>query len=249
MRRKSQEVTGKEIPFYFYRLRSRHFANKVSIDAIIFDMDGVLIDSENLWQQSELALFAEVGVELNEDHLRQTRGLVTSEMVHHWCNRFHIRSVEPEELMRRYDQGMVERMRNGVPLQEGAREALRFFREKGLPVALASCSTHDHIDAVLDTHDLRDQFDVVVSAAGAMPGKPHPEVYLHTARELGAEPSRCLAIEDTFFGVISARAARMKVLAMPDPGEFDQPRFHAADLKIRSLTEINDNLFQKIAAE
>jgi len=221
----------------------------VSIEAIIFDMDGVLIDSENLWQEAEVALFADLGVELDDELLAQTRGLVTSEMVNHWCSRFGIDSAEPEELMRRYDQGMVQRMRNGIPLQEGAREALFFFREKGLPVALASCSTHDHIDAVLDSHGLRDQFDVVVSAAGTMPGKPHPQVYLHTAEKLGVEPSRCLAIEDTFFGMLSALSARMKVVVMPDRDEFDQPRFWAAHVKIASLKEINEELYMKITSD
>jgi len=216
--------------------------------AVIFDMDGVLVDTEDLWQQNEVALFAELGISLDKDMLEQTRGLVTSEMVAHWCDRFGIDSVDPEELIRRYDNHMLEQMRNGMPLMEGAREAIRFFAGKGLPVALASCSTHEHIDAVVGRNGLRDQFRLIISAAGVMPGKPHPEVYLHTARELGVEPSSCLAIEDTFFGVISAKAARMKVLALPNPLEFDQPRFLAADMKIRSLTEINESLYQKITS-
>jgi sugar-phosphatase len=156
--------------------------------------------------------------------------------------------VDQEELIKRYDNRMMVQMRNGLPLMEGAKEALRFFTEKGLPVALATCSTHEHIDAVVDRHQLRDQFRCMVSAAGSMYGKPHPEVYLHTARKMGVEPSHCLAIEDSFFGVISAKAARMKVLALPDPLEYDQPRFGAADMVIRSLTEIDENLYQKLEA-
>jgi HAD superfamily hydrolase (TIGR01509 family) len=220
----------------------------MSINAVIFDMDGVLVDTEDLWQENEVALFAELGFRLDEEMLKETRGLVTSEMVSHWVSHFRIDSVDPEALIKRYDDYMLKRMRNGVPLMEGAREAIRFFAGKGLPVALASCSTHEHIDAVVDKHGLRDQFRLIVSAAGVMPGKPHPEVYLHTARELGVEPSSCLAIEDTFFGVISARAARMKVLALPNPLEYDQPRFQAADMKIRSLTEINEMLYQKLTS-
>jgi HAD superfamily hydrolase (TIGR01509 family) len=220
----------------------------MSINAVIFDMDGVLVDTEDLWQENEVALFAELGFRLDGEMLKETRGLVTSEMVKHWVSHFRIDSVDPEALIKRYDDYMLKRMRNGVPLMEGAREAIRFFAGKGLPVALASCSTHEHIDAVVDKHGLRDQFRLIVSAAGVMPGKPHPEVYLHTARELGVEPSSCLAIEDTFFGVISARAARMKVLALPTPLEYDQPRFQAADMKIRSLTEINEMLYQKLTS-
>jgi HAD superfamily hydrolase (TIGR01509 family) len=221
-------------------------ANAVSIDAVIFDMDGVLIDSENLWQQAEKELLGQLGFDVTPDQLQETRGLITREMVRHWCNRFRITSVDPEELIRRYDSQMVEKMWTMVPLMEGAREAIRFFRDKGLAVALASCSTRELIDAVMERYGLAPGFDLVVSAADGMPGKPHPEVYLHTARLLGRDPTRCLAIEDTFYGVISALAARMKVIAIPDPREYDQPRFRAADRVICSLGEINDEMFNQL---
>lgn len=210
---------------------------------MIFDMDGVLIDSEHHWQKTERALFAELGIELTDELLMQTRGLRTEEMVAHWNSRFSLAHVSPEELMKRYDERMLETMRTEVLLMDGAEEAILFFKEKGLPVALATCSTGVHIDAALERHGLLKYFDLLVSAANGMQGKPHPEVYLTTAARLGIEPSMCLAIEDSFFGVISARAARMKVVAMPDPSESDQPRFGAADLKISSLREINEEVF------
>jgi HAD superfamily hydrolase (TIGR01509 family) len=209
-------------------------------------MDGILIDSENHWQQSEKDLFRELGIDLTGPLLTQTRGLITREMIGHWCERFNITSVSQDELIHRYDHQMIEKMRTQVPLMEGAREAIRFFQEKNLALALASCSTHANIDAAMERHGLRDKFKLVVSAANGMPGKPHPEIYLHTARQLGMEPTSCLAIEDSFFGVISAKAARMKVLAMPAPHEYDQPRFGVADKKIRSLTEINEELYKKL---
>ncbi|MFO7617360.1 MAG: hexitol phosphatase HxpB [Bacteroidales bacterium] len=218
----------------------------MGIKAVIFDMDGVLIDSENLWQQAERELFGELGIELTEPLLAQTRGLRTREMVGHWCGVFNVTSVSPESLIERYDREMVKKMRTQVPLMEGAVEAIRFFREKKIPVALASCSTMEHIEAVMGRYNLTGHFDLMVSAANGMPGKPHPEVYLQTAARLGVEPAFCLAIEDSFFGVISAKAARMKVLAMPDPLEYDQERFAVADLKIRSLSEINDTLLEQL---
>jgi HAD superfamily hydrolase (TIGR01509 family) len=216
------------------------------IKAVIFDMDGILIDSERLWQKNERLLFGELGIELTGEMLLQTRGLRTEEMVEHWRSRFGIDSISPQELVRRYDEQMVETMRTQVPLMDGAHEAVRFFREKKLPVAMATCSTHAHIDAALDRYGIKEQFDLLVSAAGEMPGKPHPEVYLRTAEQLGVDPTCCLAIEDSFYGVISAKAARMKVVAMPDPDEYDQPRFMAADAKIRSLTEIDEVLFNRL---
>jgi len=216
------------------------------IQAIIFDMDGVLIDSEHLWQQTERSVFGELGFELTDELLVETRGLRTEEMLAHWSARFPMEGIEMSTLMQDYDARMVETMLREVPLMEGARELISFFRDRGLPVALATCSTREHIDAVMEKHGLRDSFELLVSAARNMQGKPHPEVYLHTAEKLKVDPTRCLAFEDSFFGVISAKAARMKVVAMPDRSEYDQLRFGAADLKIRSLTEFTPETFEKL---
>lgn len=209
-------------------------------------MDGVLIDSENLWQQSEQELFRALGIELTEQLLVQTRGLRTKEMVSHWCQMFKITSLSQDVLIDKYDRQMVEKMHTMVPLMDGALEAILFFKEKNIPLALASCSTMEHIEAAMGKYNLSQHFNLMISAANGMPGKPHPEVYLRTASKLGIDPTDCLAIEDSFFGVISAKAARMKVVAMPDPHEFDQDRFGAADIKIRSLSEINDSTIEKL---
>jgi sugar-phosphatase len=167
-------------------------------------------------------------------------------MVAHWIQRFDLDGISPEALMKRYDSIMVEAMRNSVPLMEGAVEAIQLFRNKGLPVALATCSTEAHIEATMERHGLRDSFDLLVSAARKMQGKPHPEVYLRTASWLEVDPTFCLAIEDSFFGVVAAKAARMKVVALPDPEEYEQDRFGAADMKIRSLRELDEEAFQKL---
>jgi len=209
-------------------------------------MDGILIDSERHWQLTERALFGELGIDLTDALLVETRGLRTEEMVAHWSSRFSIDGKDPRQLMADYDRRMVETMKKEVELMEGARELISLFRGLGLPVALATCSTHDHIDAVMKKHGLRDSFEQLVSAAVNMPGKPHPEVFLQTAALLGSDPTRCLVFEDSFYGVIAAKAARMKVVAMPDHLEYEQDRFGAADMKIRSLKDFTLETFQKL---
>ena len=209
-------------------------------------MDGVLIDTERHWQLTERYLFRELGIELTDEMLMETRGLRTEEMVKHWQSRFNLDGIDPKSLMKKYDERMIQTMKSEVPMMDGAEEALRFFKEKKLPIALATCSTSAHIDAALEKHGLKKYFDLFVSAADKMQGKPHPEVYLRTAELMGVDPIYCLAIEDSFFGVISAKSARMKVVAMPDPEEFDQPRYGAADMKIRSLRELDNNAFEKL---
>jgi len=216
------------------------------IEAVILDMDGILIDSERHWQLTERALFADLGIDLSDQLLVQTRGLRTEEMVAHWASRFPLDGTDPKALMKDYDARMVETMLREVPLMDGARELIDMFREMKLPVALATCSTQDHIDAVMEKHGLRKSFDLLVSAAVNMPGKPHPEVFLRTASLLKVDPTRCLVFEDSFNGLVAAKAARMKVVAMPDPLEFNQDRFAAADLKIRSLGEFTLETFQKL---
>ncbi len=216
------------------------------IEAVIFDMDGVLIDSENHWQRTERELFGELGIVLTDDLLVQTRGLTSAEMVDHWTSRFDIDGIEHEELIKEYDRRMILAMQTEVPLMDGAVEAIQFFREKRIPVALASCTNYNLIETAMDRHDLKKYFKLMVTASGVMPGKPHPEIYIQTVARMGKDPTRCLAIEDSFFGVISAKAAKMKVVAMPDPSEYDQERFSAADVKIRSLREINNELFEKL---
>ena len=209
-------------------------------------MDGILIDSERHWQLTERAIFAKLGIDLTDSLLVQTRGLRTEEMVAHWTARFPIDGTDPKALMKDYDARMVDTMKKEVPLMEGARELIGLFKEMALPVALATCSTHDHIDAVMEKHGLLSSFDLLVSAAVGMPGKPHPEVFLRTATLLKVDPTRCLVFEDSFNGVVAAKAARMKVVAMPDHLEFDQDRFGAADLKIRSLCDFTLETFHKL---
>ena len=209
-------------------------------------MDGILIDSERHWQLTERAIFAELGIDLTDELLVQTRGLRTEEMVAHWSARFPLDGTDHRQLMEQYDRRMVETMKREVPLMDGARELIGMFREMGMPVALATCSTQAHIDAVMEKHDIRELFDLLISAAVDMPGKPHPEVYLRTAALLKRDPTRCLAFEDSFAGVVAARAARMRVVAMPDPSEYDQERFGAADLKIRSLKDFTIEKFNQL---
>jgi HAD superfamily hydrolase (TIGR01509 family) len=218
----------------------------MSIRSVILDMDGILIDSERHWQLTERAIFAELGIDLTDNLLVETRGLRTEEMVAHWSARFSIDGKDPKVLMKDYDARMVDTMKREVPLMEGARELITMFKEMALPVALATCSTQEHIDAVMEKHGLRSSFDLLVSAAVGMPGKPHPEVFLRTAALLKVDPTRCLVFEDSFNGVIAAKAARMKVVAMPDHSEYDQDRFGAADLKIRSLKNFTFETYQKL---
>ena len=209
-------------------------------------MDGVLIDSEPLWQRCEIELLRELGIHITPEMQEATLGLTTEAMLNYWHLRYSWNSPSDKVLGKRYEDRMEVLLRTEVPLMEGAEEVVRFFIDKNIPVALASCSNMSLIDAFLDRFGFRDLFDPVVSAADGQFGKPHPAVYLETATRLGIDPTQCLVIEDTFHGMIAAKAARMKTVVIPRGKEYDQLRFGAADLKIRTMHELNNEALNKL---
>jgi HAD superfamily hydrolase (TIGR01509 family) len=205
--------------------------------AVIFDMDGVLIDSEPLWRQAEIAVFGAHGVPLDESMCRQTMGLRTDALVRHWYERFpwtaDLATVE-RQLLDHVEsliatQGEAKR---GVP------GAIAFLRDRGLPVALASSSPYRLIVAVCEKLGLGEVFKVIHSAEQERLGKPHPGVYLTTAAKLAVPATSCIAIEDSVNGIIAAKAARMTCIAIPDPELRGDPRLSIADLVLDSLCEI-----------
>ena len=137
---------------------------------------------------------------------------------------------------------------NAVPM-EGAMEALEFFRTRNIPLALASSSPMRLINAVLEKFKIREIFSVVHSAENEPFGKPHPAVFLTTAQEIHVEPVQCLVIEDSFNGLIAAKAARMKSIVLPIPAQWNENRFDIADLKIRSLTELTEVVWRSLNLE
>ena len=218
----------------------------MGIEAVIFDMDGVLTDSEDMWQQNEKDLFSAIGIELTPAHLEESRGLRAEEMVALWISRFSISGEDPHKLRDKYDSLMLEKMKTVVPIMEGAREALDYIKSKGLPMALASNSTMEQIRAIVERFGFESYFEILLTGVDMEAGKPHPAIYLESARRMNKKPELCLAIEDSYFGMKSALAAGMKVIVLPDPKEYEQTRFDAADKKIRSLNEINDQLLEEL---
>lgn len=207
----------------------------MSIAALIFDMDGVLLDSEPYWRQAEMELFATVGLHLSEDDCRQTTGLRIDEVValrhaqHPWP------SPSCEELAGAILDRVIELVsRLGSPLP-GVMEGLQASRQTRLPLAIASSSSYRLIEATLQRLQIRDWFPTLHSAEEEDLGKPHPAVYLRAAEKLGVPATHCLAIEDSLNGVIAAKAARMKVVAIPEVHQQQDPRFAVADYRLTNL--------------
>ena len=218
------------------------------IKAVIFDMDGVLLDSEPFWKAAEISVFNSAGVPLTSEMCDTTVGMRLKDVIALWYKKYSwdtkkksLTDVEVE-IIKSLISLIIEK---GV-LNSGVIKALNFFESKNLPLAIASSSNMNIIDAVVDKFRLRKHFSVIHSAEFEEHGKPHPATYISAAKLLGADPSECLAIEDSPSGLRSAIAAGMKTIAVPEARSFDKPEFDIADLKLRTLDELNEENFSKL---
>lgn len=207
-----------------------------NIDTIIFDMDGVIIDSEPFWREAAVLSFNEFGLDLKSDSFMITTGLRTKEVVKHWLpdKNLKIRNQAENLILSNVVSLISEK---GIPM-EGLADLLLYLRNSHFKIGLATSSPSKVIDAVLKVCLPDFQFDSIQSAEKLSYGKPHPQVYLNTLQKLKSKSANSIAIEDSVNGIIAAKAARMKVVAMPAAEEFESPKFSIADFKIKKLSEI-----------
>lgn len=214
--------------------------------ALLFDMDGVLIDSEPLWHRSEISAFAEADLALTAEDCLRTTGLRVDETVAYWCERFPALAPSPNTLVADILARLIRLVREEGEAKPGVDEALAFAHRAGLRLALASSSPYAVIEAVTARLGIASAFEVIHSAEEEERGKPDPAVYLTTARKLGVDPADCVAIEDSPNGLLSAKAAGMRCLAIPEPALRGDPRFALADAILSSLVEIGEEVWNRL---
>lgn len=205
--------------------------------AAIFDMDGLIIDSEPLWRLAERAAFARVGLDLTDDDCRRTTGLRSDEVIGYWYARHPWTGIHQEEVVRDLETRVADLISSRGEALPGVYDTIGRVRDAGLQLALASSSSHELIRVVLAALDLDDVFEVTCSGADEARGKPDPAVYLTTIRRLGIQTSEGVAFEDSVAGVQAAHAAGLVVVAVPAAADFSDPGFDIADLKLESLEE------------
>lgn len=207
-------------------------------DAVIFDMDGVLIDSEPLWKIAMEEVFRSVGSVLTKQDFQKTVGLRLDEVITFWHKHEGWKNVSPTEVEQQIVLKMVELIReNSAPLV-GVIETLNFLKKKNIKIGLATSSYEILINTVLRELEIAHFFDVTHSAEHEDYGKPHPAVYLTVAERLHVEPIRCLVIEDSLNGIISAKAAKMKVVCIPEKTHFPEPKLILADYQFETMAEM-----------
>ena len=201
-------------------------------------MDGVIIDSEPLWREALILGFNEVGFDFSQDKCRITQGMRLMEVVEYWHNEQPWDNKTLEEVEQDILQKVTDLILEKGVAMEGVHESINYFKEKGYKIALASSSAKSLINTVLTKLELTETFEVVNSAEHLPYGKPHPDIFIRTAKELDVIPKNCLVIEDSFHGVLAGKAAMMTVIAVPDHENKGQKRFTIADYDLNSLNEI-----------
>jgi mannitol-1-/sugar-/sorbitol-6-/2-deoxyglucose-6-phosphatase len=215
--------------------------------AAIYDMDGLLLDSEPYWVQAELEVLGAVGVPLTAELARETTGMRLDEAVAHWYGRFPWKGPSQKEVVAGLTKAAHRLILAHAEAKPGVRESLALFRKHRLRVALASSSPLVLILAVVEKLGLLGQFELVVSAESEPYGKPHPAVYLSCATRLGLSPTECVALEDSLNGLVSAKAARMRVIAVPEAAHKSDARFCLADAVVASLLEVDEALLHTLS--
>jgi sugar-phosphatase len=216
------------------------------INTVIFDMDGLLIDSEPLWGQAMREVFATVGVELSMEQASHTTGLRTAEVVEYWHNFFKWEGKASEQVTAEIIDSVTAKIVAEGEMMEGLEYILDYFEQKQFKIGLASSSPMRLILAAVNHFGIKDRFQVISSAEFESHGKPHPAVYLSCAKELGSRPLQCIAFEDSVTGMTAAKAARMKVVVVPEPHNRSNKRYALADVQLGSLTEFNDGILAKL---
>jgi HAD superfamily hydrolase (TIGR01509 family) len=184
------------------------------IDAVVFDLDGLLVDSEQVWDDVREQLARERGGRWHEGAQRDMMGMSSPEWSRYMHDVIGLREP-PEEINAEVVRRMLQRYADGPPWLPGALDAVRRLAARR-PLGLASSSNRELIEAVLDAGGLRDTFRVTVSSEEVERGKPAPDVYLEAVRRLGVEPERAAAIEDSRSGILAARSAGLHVVAVPN---------------------------------
>src|SRR5215218_10742953 len=207
------------------------------IEAVVFDLDGVIVDSEHVWDAAREALARERGGRWHEGAQQDMMGMSSVGWSRYMHDVIGLKDP-PEEISAEVVRHLEATYREELPLIDGATEAVARLAERW-PLAVASSSNRPIIDLVLGLSDLDRFFRAAVSSEEVRRGKPAPDVYLEAARRLGTDPQRSAAVEDSHNGILSARAAEMRVVAIPNtrypPGE---EALAAADVVIRSITEL-----------
>jgi sugar-phosphatase len=216
------------------------------LNTVIFDMDGLLIDSEPLWEEAGKELLQRFNVQLTPQQYHSSTGLGTSTWIEHWFNHFNIDQAHAADAATSIVASAIQKIEARALPMPGVGYVLGFFKQRGFKIGLASSSPMRLIDSVVRKLGIEAYIEAKASAEHLPYSKPHPQVFLDCAASLGSAPQHCICFEDSFNGMIAAKAARMKCIVVPAYAQQQDPRWAAADLKLSSLQNFNELLLHSL---
>jgi beta-phosphoglucomutase-like phosphatase (HAD superfamily) len=214
----------------------------MQINTVIFDMDGLLVDSEPCWQESGMETLKQFGVSLTLQQYLLTTGLRTREWIEYWFHYFRIDKKYAKDAENIIIGIAIEKIKERGETMPGAKALFSFFKDRGFKIGIATSSPLSLVEVVVEKMQIENYIHAVSSAETLVYGKPHPEVYLNCAAALDASAMECVCFEDSFNGMIAVKAARMKCIIVPAKDQYGLDKWAAADIKIPSLLDFNETL-------
>lgn len=212
----------------------------MKLNTVIFDMDGLLIDSEPLWGQAAEEFFSEYNIKFSREQYAKTTGMRTKEFLLFWFTYFKISETKLLHAEERIVNRVIELVQQQGKPMPGVSYIFDFFKTRNFNIGLATSSGPALIEVVIDMMGIRNSLGALSSANDLAYGKPHPEVYLNCAEKLSVHPRQCICFEDSFNGMIAAKAAGMKCVIVPEPLTYPKTKWDAADMKVRTLNDFDE---------
>lgn len=200
-------------------------------------MDGVLVDSEGFWAKAELDVFSSYGVEVTEELAAQTKYMTTKEVTEFWYERFPWENLDVVSVEQKVISKVIEYIQSEDCTMSGVQEFIKNLKTKNYKIGLATNAPLQVADAVLEKLQIRNLFDTVHSSEFELYGKPHPAVYLTSAKDLGISPEYCIAIEDSRSGLRAAKDAGMKTIVFTNNDH--NIKFDIADYTLSNFQEVS----------
>lgn len=214
--------------------------------AVIFDMDGLLVDSEPLWAEAEFEVLGRVGISMTQEMSSETSGMRVDELVDYWYQQYPWTQASSAETADALIDRVCELVVAKGKLLPGVLELIQLCQERDFLLGVATSSPLRLAKTTLRHFQLESLFDTVTSAEDQPSGKPHPAIYLASAESLGVHPANCLAFEDSVRGMQSALAAGITCVVVPASDNRDHPEFKRAALQLTSLEEVSDAMLHDL---
>jgi len=216
------------------------------IKLVIFDMDGILIDSEPYWQTAEIEVFGKLGLQLTPEICRKYQAIKIEELIAIYHKQYHWENFDVQKTKNDLVNTVQNIVKQKGKAMKGVLDVLDFLKNKKIPKAIASGSDFSLIDTVVKKLMIKDKFEFIHSGEAEKRGKPFPDIFLTVANYFDLTPEQCLVIEDSVNGVKAALAAGMKVIAIPEKEQSDNYVFKNADYVLKDLSEFTENIFQSL---